>query len=129
MRLLLDTHVLLWLAAAPERLGAALGALEDEDNELIVSAASAWELTIKQGTGRLTLPEPPAVWLASRLPRFGATALAVTWQDAVAVGDLPLLHRDPFDRLLVAQAQRHSLVLVTADRQLAGYDVRRLDVD
>lgn len=128
MKLLLDTHVLLWLAAEPERLGEAVGLMEDPDTELLLSAASAWEITIKHGSGRLPLPDPPQRWLETRLPRLGVTALAITWHDAVAVADLPPLHRDPFDRLLVAQARRHDLVLATADRAMSGYDVRRLDV-
>jgi len=128
MRLLLDTHVLLWLAADPERLGDAAHLLADPETELLLSAASAWEITIKQASGRLALPYPPRQWLETRLPRLGVTSLPITWQDTAAVADLPPLHRDPFDRLLVAQARRHDLVLATADRVLSGYDVRRLDV-
>ncbi|MDP9461407.1 MAG: type II toxin-antitoxin system VapC family toxin [Actinomycetota bacterium] len=71
------------------------------------------------------MPEP---WLASRLPRLGVTPLPVTWQDTTAVSALPPLHRDPFDRLLVAQARRHDLVLATADRLVTQYDVRLLPV-
>lgn len=72
---------------------------------------------------RLTLPEAPEPWLASRLPRLGVTPLPVTWQDTTAVSALPPLHRDPFDRLLVAQAHVEGLALVTADRTLQQYAV------
>lgn len=128
MRLLLDTYVLLWLAAAPERLGNARSILEDDANELLLSAASASKLSIKYASGRLSLPEPPLSWLSARLQPVGLTPLDVTWRDAAAAGQLPPLHRDPFDRMLVAQAQRHDVLLATADRSLAGYDVRRLEV-
>ena len=128
MRVLLDTHVLLWLAAEPERTGDALATLSAPTTELLLSAASAWEIVIKHGAGRLGLPEPPQPWLASRLPRLGVTSLPITWQDTTGVGALPALHRDPFDRLLVAQARRHHLVLATADRLVAQYDVRVLPV-
>lgn len=128
MRLLLDTHVLLWLAATPERLGATADTLADPATELLLSAASAWEIGIKHGTGRLTLPEPPDAWLADRAPRLGVRHLPVTWQDGVAVAALPTLHRDPFDRLLVGQARRLGLTLVTADPLVAAYDVEVLSV-
>lgn len=128
MRLLLDTHVLLWLAVSPERLGAATTTLADPTIELLLSAASAWEIGIKYGTGRLPLPEPPEVWLASRAPRLGVTHLPVSWQDGVAVAALPALHRDPFDRLLVAQARRLDLIVATADPLVAAYDVEVLPV-
>lgn len=128
MRVLLDTHVLLWLATTPERTGAALDVLSDPANELLLSAASAWEIVIKHGSGRLPLPDEPESWLSTRLPQLGVAPLAVTWQDATWVSHLPALHRDPFDRLLVAQARRQSLVLATADRLLASYDVEVLGV-
>lgn len=128
MRILLDTHVLLWLAAVPERTGAAQSVLADPANDLLVSAASAWEIAIKVGIGRLQLPEPAEAWLRSRVPALGAGHLPVTWQDAAGVAHLPTLHRDPFDRLLVAQARRHDLVLATADPAVQGYDVAVLQV-
>ncbi|MDP9406444.1 MAG: type II toxin-antitoxin system VapC family toxin [Actinomycetota bacterium] len=120
--------MLLWLAVSPERLGAATTTLADPAIELLLSAASAWEIGIKYGTGRLPLPEPPEVWLASRAPRLGVTHLPVSWQDGVAVAALPALHRDPFDRLLVAQARRLDLIVATADPLVAAYDVEVLPV-
>jgi PIN domain nuclease of toxin-antitoxin system len=128
VRLLLDTHVLFWLAVSPERLGASADTLADPATELLLSAASAWEIGIKYGTGRLALPEPPDAWLASRVPRLGVTHLPVSWQDGAAAGALPALHRDPFDRLLVAQARRLDLTLVTADPLVTAYDVEVLTV-
>jgi PIN domain nuclease of toxin-antitoxin system len=123
MRILLDTHVFLWLQVQPERLGDHLAAVADTANERLLSAASSWEIAIKHGLGRLSLPEPPARWVPERMRAVGATPLAVEHTHALAVADLPVHHRDPFDRLLVAQARALGASLLTADRQLEDYDV------
>lgn len=128
MTYLLDTHVLLWLATTPERVGPALEQLEARDADLAISAASAWELAIKVSIGRLELPDPVEVWFGSQVRNMRLTTLPIGWQDASDVEVLPLHHRDPFDRILVAQARRHDLVLVTADASLAAYDVNVLQV-
>lgn len=128
MRLLLDTHVLLWAQADPARLGATRALLLAGDNDLVVSAASAWEIAIKTSIGRLHLPEPAGTWVPSRTAALGAVSLPVTEADAVGVASLPLLHRDPFDRLLVAQAKRLGLVLVSADEAVLQYDVESVRV-
>jgi PIN domain nuclease of toxin-antitoxin system len=123
MRLLLDTHVWLWLQQAPERLGEALALAEDPSNQLLLSAASSWEIAIKWQLGRLRLPEPPAIYVADRMASSGVGALAVEHAHALAVASLPNHHADPFDRLLVAQAMAENASLLTADRALAAYDV------
>ncbi|HEX3948016.1 MAG TPA: type II toxin-antitoxin system VapC family toxin [Acidimicrobiales bacterium] len=126
MRLLLDTHVFLWLLAAPERLGDDLPTVEDSGNELLVSAATSWEIVIKHGLGKLALPEPPSRYLPDRIRRIGAVPVAVEHSHALAVGALPRLHRDPFDRLLVAQAGVLGATVVTADPAVAQYPVDSL---
>jgi PIN domain nuclease of toxin-antitoxin system len=126
MRLLLDTHVWLWLQTAPERLGAALPAVEDPANELLLSAASAWEIAIKWQLGKLPLPEPPATYLADRMATSGVRALPVSHAHAAAVAELPRHHSDPFDRLLLTQAGAEGATLVTADTALDPYDVELL---
>jgi PIN domain nuclease of toxin-antitoxin system len=123
MRLLLDTHVFLWLNTEPERLGDHLALVENPRHGRLVSAASAWEIAIKSSIGRLSLPEPVARWMPARLASIGATPLPVEHAHALAVADLPPHHRDPFDRLLVAQAQLLGVALLTSDRQIARYDV------
>ena len=123
VRVLLDTQVFLWLQAAPERLGEHLRTVEDPHNELIVSAASSWEIAIKHEIGKLTLPEEPARYVPSRIRMIGARALAVEHAHALAVATLPALHRDPFDRLLVAQAQLEGMTILTADDSVARYPV------
>lgn len=123
MRLLLDTHVLLWWLADDQRLGeAARAALADATNRVWVSAVSIWEVRIKQRIGKLELPPSFADAVASS----GFDDLAFTSTHAHAVERLPDHHRDPFDRALIAQAKIEDLTLVTADARLAAYDVDRL---
>jgi PIN domain nuclease of toxin-antitoxin system len=126
VRLLLDTHVFLWLFTEPERLGETLAAVEDRRNELLFSAASSWELAIKHQLGKITLPEPPHEYVPNRMRAIGAVPLSVEHAHALAVSALPPLHRDPFDRLLVAQAMQLDLSIVTADPQLASYPARTI---
>lgn len=121
MRLLVDTHVLVWIAAAPERLPAPVRErIESLDNEVLFSAASIWELAIKHQMGRVALDMVPGA-LAEEAVRRGFEELAVTSAHAAGVGRLPLHHRDPFDRLLLAQAVHEPARLLTADRTLARY--------
>lgn len=123
MRLLLDTHVLLWSLLNPAQLPTVVAdTIRDPSNQLLVSAASAWEIAIKQSLGKLTLPGPADVWLPVACHRTGIDWLPVTPTDALAVGRLPWHHRDPFDRLLVAQT-RDGLLLVSHDRRLEPYGV------
>ena len=127
MRLLLDTGVWLWSLTEPERLNdEARAALEDASNELLLSAASAWEISIKAALGRLPLPEPPSRYIPGRMARTGVTGLAVEHAHAWRVYDLPVHHKDPFDRLLVAQAQAEGLTVVTADARFRSYEVTLL---
>jgi PIN domain nuclease of toxin-antitoxin system len=125
VKLLLDTQVWLWMLAAPARLSAAGRRLVvSTDHELFLSAASAWEIAIKYGLGKLKFPGPPADLVPEWMRRTGVTPLAVLHRHALHVASLPAHHRDPFDRLLVAQAQLEELTILTADRNLARYDVR-----
>lgn len=128
MRVLLDTHCWLWMQVSPGRFGAtALDLVRSQDHQLLLSAASAWEIAIKSALGRIELPEPPSVYVPKRMETSGVTGLAVEHAHALRVADLPHHHRDPFDRLLVAQAQVESLPILTADPWLARYDVEILD--
>ena len=118
MRLLLDTHEFLWWCADDPRLGRAeRQAIRDGANEVFLSAASAWEMAIKQSLGRLTAPEPPSVATA----RIGMVQLPVAFAHAEATLALPKLHRDPFDRMLVAQARVEGLTLMTSDPLVRAY--------
>ncbi|HUA95351.1 MAG TPA: type II toxin-antitoxin system VapC family toxin [Acidimicrobiales bacterium] len=128
MRLLLDTHVFLWLLAEPERLGDDLRTVEDPANVLFLSAASSWEIAIKARLGRIELPGSPGRYVPDRMRVIGAEPLAVEHAHALAVAELPMIHRDPFDRILVAQARHLRLSIVTADRDIPRYDVRTIPV-
>lgn len=124
MRVLLDTQCWLWMRAAPQRLAARTRRLlTDPANDLLLSAASVWELAIKTGLGKVRLPQPLAEFVTSRVAEDGIVPLPVQHTHAMRVAELPLHHRDPFDRLLIAQAQVEALSLLTADRQLEAYDV------
>jgi PIN domain nuclease of toxin-antitoxin system len=127
VRLLVDTHPFLWAIASPERLSArARRAIEDDANEILVSAASAWEIAIKFSLGRLQLPDDPQRFIPEQLAANSFTALAVLLRHALQVADLPMIHKDPFDRLLVAQAVIEDLALVTSDAQLRKYPVKTI---
>lgn len=124
MKFLLDTHVWLWTLVSPQRISAdTRGLLAEPENSLLLSAASSWEIAIKYRLGKLPLPEPPARFIPPRLVRDGIESLSVQHHHAQAVAELPEHHKDPFDRLLVAQARIERLILVTADPKLADYDL------
>jgi PIN domain nuclease of toxin-antitoxin system len=128
MRLLLDTHVLLWAASSPQRLPLSLRReLEDEATQPMFSAISLWEVGIKAGLGRSDFAADAAVLRRGMLDN-GYEELPFTSEHAVAVAALPVLHKDPFDRALIAQAIVEGAALVTADAQLPAYPapIRRL---
>jgi PIN domain nuclease of toxin-antitoxin system len=121
MKLLLDTHLLLWAAGDPDRLPAEARALiGDEDNELLFSAASLWEVAIKSGLGREDLVVDARL-LRRGLIDNGYDELPVASEHAVAIDGLPSIHRDPFDRLLVAQATVEGITLLTNDEVVGRY--------
>jgi PIN domain nuclease of toxin-antitoxin system len=128
VKLLLDTHLLLWAAGQPKKLPAAARKLiVNQRNSLHFSAASLWEIAIKRALGRNDFHADPGV-LRRGLLESGYTELSITGDHAVAVGVLPVLHKDPFDRMLVAQAAVEGMTLVTADEQVAKYpgSIRRV---
>ena len=121
MRFLLDTHVLLWAAGAPHRLPAdAHAAMENPATELVFSAASLWEIAIKNGLGRASFSVDPRL-LRRNLLENDYRELAVTGVHATAVDLLPPIHKDPFDRILIVQARIEGLTLLTADDTVARY--------
>jgi PIN domain nuclease of toxin-antitoxin system len=121
MILLLDTHLLLWAAGAPERLSEqAHRMIADPDNALWFSAASLWEITIKRGLGRADFRVEPHLFRRGLLNN-GYVELPITSQHAIATEHLPPLHKDPFDRLIIAQAETEGALLLTADEVVARY--------
>ncbi|MGQ0674579.1 MAG: type II toxin-antitoxin system VapC family toxin [Rhodospirillales bacterium] len=124
MRYLLDTNVLIWTWLEPERLPRAIAnIIADIANEVAVSAASLWEIAIKQSVGKLKLPGRAVAWVPQALATFRFTTLNITGRHALAAGGLPPIHRDPFDRMLIAQAREEGLTLVTSDAVFKRYDV------
>jgi PIN domain nuclease of toxin-antitoxin system len=122
VKLLVDTQCWLWWFAQPERLSAeAIAHLADETNEVWFSVASVWEMGIKVAIGKLPLPEPIDSYIASRMVQLGARSLEITAIHALQAAGLPLLHRDPFDRMLIAQAQLEEMTLVSADAMFSQY--------
>lgn len=127
MRLLLDTQVFLWSIAATERLSRrARRVIEDGANDVFLSAASAWEIAIKAGLGRLSLPSDPERFVPEQMSANAFQPLPVELRHALAVYGLPKVHSDPFDRLLVAQAIAEGLTIVTSDERLGDYPVKML---
>ena len=122
-RFLLDTHVLLWWLTDDPRLGAsARQTIADAQNEVFVSAATGWEVAIKWALGKLRAPDE----LETGVKEEGFVPLSITFRHAEQAGALPLLHRDPFDRVLIAQALAEDLILITNDERIKRYDVQTL---
>jgi PIN domain nuclease of toxin-antitoxin system len=127
MKLLLDTQCWLWWFAQPERLNeTAITQILDETNELWLSVASIWEIGIKVAIGKLPLPEPLDLYVESRMTQLGMRSLEITVPHAIQASSLPLHHRDPFDRMLIAQAQTEEMTLISADSIFGQYDVSLL---
>ena len=122
MKLLLDTQCWLWWFAQPERLNEeAIAHIADEINELWFSVASIWEIGIKNAIGKLPLPEPIDSYISSRMVQLGVQYLEIRAPHALRAAALPLHHRDPFDRMLIAQAQIEDMTLVSADSMFKQY--------
>lgn len=121
---LLDTHVWLWLIAEPERLPTDfVDEIRSPTVDLFLSAASSWELSIKHALGKISLPTDPTHFVPHNMALTGVSGLPVRHTHALAVAGLPHHHRDPFDRLLVAQTQIENLCLATADSAMKAYEV------
>ena len=119
---LIDTHIFLWLQTSPERVSHSLDLLENENTEVLLSAVSSWEIAVKWSIGKLPLPDAPDRYVPDVMQRNNINALPVMHTHALAVASLPTHHRDPFDRLLVAQAITEGLPLMTGDPLLRAYD-------
>jgi len=121
LKLLLDTHIILWLAGAPEKLSESTHALlQESDNSLFFSAARIWEIVIKLGLGRKDFKVDPSR-LRKMLTQNGYAELPITAEHALKIESLPALHKDPFDRMLLAQARAEGMMLLTVDPLIAQY--------
>lgn len=127
MRLLLDTHVFLWLRFSPEKVSpAALAAYREPDNEVFFSLAGAWEMQIKQQLGKLALDVPLGQLLHEQNQNNSISFLPIELSHILGMGELPLHHKDPFDRLLIAQAIQEDMALISSDDIFSEYPVSRL---
>ena len=127
MKLLLDTCTFLWAIEGGDQLSdPARDALTDPDNDIFLSAVSAWEIAVKHGLGKLLLPEAPERYVPAQRQARGITALPLDEDAALQLARLPPLHRDPFDRMLVCQALAGAMSIVTPDPEIARYPVRIL---
>jgi len=127
VKLLLDTHTLIWAVDDPSKLGPqAVTALQDPANDLLLSAATIWEIAIKVGLGKLSLSMPYRQWMNQAITDLGMTVLPITVEYADVQVNLPKHHGDPFDRLLVAQSQVENIHLVSADPVFDQYGINRL---
>ena len=124
MRAILDTHTFLWWNTDDPQLSeVARQFISDGENELFLSAASTWEIAIKSARGRLVLPENPGEYVANRMAIYHIQALPILISHTLRIYDLPDIHHDPFDRLLIAQSQMEDLPIVTGDTMISRYDI------
>ncbi|MFA7173847.1 MAG: type II toxin-antitoxin system VapC family toxin [Kiritimatiellia bacterium] len=124
MKYLLDTHCFLWWFTEPERLSANTSAvIRNQKNQIYLSAASSWEISIKHRLGKLPLPIAPFEYVISRMNSCDFAHLPINHQHALLAGSLPLHHHDPFDRMLIAQAVFEKMTLITVDSKIQLYDV------
>lgn len=125
MKILLDTHTFLWFIAGDLQLDAyARQLVEEADNERYLSVVSVWEITIKSSLGRLTVPTPPTTLIREHVWANAIDLLAITPEHFDTLHTLPYYHKDPFDRLLIAQAMQEEMLLVTKDRAFSSYNVQ-----
>jgi PIN domain nuclease of toxin-antitoxin system len=120
MNILLDTCTFLWLASSPKNLSdSAVSLIDAPSNQLYLSDVSIWEIVLKYTTGKLPLPEPPRIWIPKQSVFFQLTSLSINSEALFRSGEIPPLHRDPFDRLLAAQGIVHGLTILTPDSPFA----------
>jgi len=123
MKILLDTQCWLWWIASPERLGQkARRRIADKKNIIYLSVASSWEIAIKYYIGKLPLTEPPWKFVPKRLARDSISALPIESMHALHVAELPLHHKDPFDRLIISQSIQDGIPIMTVDKQFESYE-------
>ncbi|NJK47270.1 type II toxin-antitoxin system VapC family toxin [Candidatus Gracilibacteria bacterium] len=124
MRILLDTHIFLWFISGDRQLSTDIrDAVRDPDNEVYLSAISVWEAIVKYQLGKLPLPEHPATYLPKQRDLHQIASLALDESSVIQLAKLPLLHRDPFDRMLICQALQNGLTIATVDTAICAYSV------
>ena len=124
MRILLDTHIFLWFISGDSQLSIyTRDLIRDSDNEVYLSVVSVWESIIKYQLGKLPLPKTPEIYLPKQRDAHQINSLSIDEASVIQLINLPLLHRDPFDRMLICQALQHGLMIATVDSAIRAYDV------
>ncbi|MBE9198656.1 MULTISPECIES: type II toxin-antitoxin system VapC family toxin [unclassified Nodularia (in: cyanobacteria)] len=127
MKLLLDTHIFLWFISGDQKLPIHLqNSIRDLNNDVYLSCVSVWEATVKYQLGKLPLPESPEIYLPKQRQQHLISSLNLDEQSIAQLVNLPLLHRDPFDRILICQALQHDMTIVTVDSAIRAYSVSTL---
>ena len=130
MKILLDTHIFLWMFLNPSHISANVEFLiKDTGNEIFLSAISSWEISIKYSVGKLKLPDAPEIYVPERIKRANLRRLEITHEHTLAIANLPQIHKDPFDRLLITQANVENLTLLSADGVFSRYSVKLIDAN
>jgi PIN domain nuclease of toxin-antitoxin system len=128
MKILIDTHIFLWLFGSSNRISLnVLNLLLNSNNTIYLSAASVWEIAIKYAKGKLQLPAAPEIFVPDRMKRANFKRLEINYEHTLAIAKLPPVHKDPFDRLLIAQANVENLHLLSADDVFGNYTVKLID--
>ncbi len=128
MKILLDTHIFLWMFLSPSRISANVELLiKDTNNEIFLSAISSWEIAIKYSIGKLKLPDAPEIYVPDRMKRANLKSLEISHEHTFAIAKLPPIHKDPFDRLLITQANVENFALLSADSVFSKYTVNLID--
>ena len=129
MKVLIDTHIFLWFMEGVRLRQNAINFFNDPiNNSIFVSMATAWEISIKYGIGKLKLPSAPEIWFPDRMRRAGFKLLSIDLQHVLRVNNLPPIHKDPFDRLLISQADVENLTIVTQDPNFKKYRIKTSDL-
>ncbi|MBW1750984.1 MAG: type II toxin-antitoxin system VapC family toxin [Deltaproteobacteria bacterium] len=127
MRYLLDTHVFLWMAAAPEKLSQKVkGIVSRKNNHLHLSAASGWEISLLNNLGRIELPDDPKRFVPEAMQLLQVAPIPIGFSTAISAAALPLIHRDPFDRIIIAEAKKEKMTILTKDKQFSAYEIQSL---
>ena len=127
MGYLLDTHAFLWMVAAPERLsGKVREIVGEENNRLHLSAASGWEIALLKHLVRIELPDEPQRFIPEAMQQFKVDPIPIGFPAAISAACLPFIHKDPFDRIIIAEAEKEKLTVLTKDRTLSEYGIQTL---
>lgn len=127
MKYLLDTHTFLWMAASPDRLSQEVRKIvEQENTPLYLSAASGWEVALLKHLGRIELPDHPQRFIPEAMLKFRIDPVSIGFASAIAAACLPVIHKDPFDRIIIAEAKKENMIVLTKDSKFAEYGIQVL---